>query len=276
MGSAFKRIAVASYYISPRSRHKQETIEHIIQTIHSLRAKFENDINFLIGGDFNRVNIMDILDSYGALHQVISIPTRKSATLEIILTDLHTQYHPPTTLPPLEVDIGKVGQDSDHNVVVYAPKQNQKYQQCQKKKIIKTRPLLDSQKGKFVQDLATFPWEEKFSGKSIDQKVELFHNFLRNRLDNYFPEKITKLSGLDRKWMNPYLKQIQRAMKREYFKHRKSTKYKELKAKFKKVKRESLKTFYSNFVTNLKSTDPRRWYMMAKRLGQWIIPRELT
>ena len=98
--SAFKRKAVASFYISPRSRHKQETIEHIIQTIHSLRAKFDNDINFLIGGDFNRVNIMDILDSYGALHQVISIPTRKSATLEIILTDLHTQYHPPTTLPP--------------------------------------------------------------------------------------------------------------------------------------------------------------------------------
>ena len=94
VGLDVKRITVASYYISPRSRHKQETIEHIIHTIHTLRAQFNNDISFLAGGDFNRVDISDILDSYGAMHQILSLPTRKSATLEVILTDLHTQYHP--------------------------------------------------------------------------------------------------------------------------------------------------------------------------------------
>ena len=41
-----KRIAVASYYISPKSRHKQETIEHIIHTNHSLRARFDNEVSF--------------------------------------------------------------------------------------------------------------------------------------------------------------------------------------------------------------------------------------
>ena len=93
-------IAVGSYYISPRSRHKQETIDHIIDSIHILRAKYDNDVNFLVAGDFNRVNIDDILDSYGALKQIISVPTRNTATLEIALTDLHTMFHPPTTLPP--------------------------------------------------------------------------------------------------------------------------------------------------------------------------------
>ena len=96
-----KRIAVGSYYVSPRSKHKQDTLDHIIDTIQVLRAKFNNDINFIIGGDFNRLNVSDILDSYGALKQIISIPTRKTATLEILLTDLHTMYHPPTTIPPL-------------------------------------------------------------------------------------------------------------------------------------------------------------------------------
>jgi hypothetical protein len=91
-----KRIAVGSYYISPRSKHKKETIDHIIDTIHVIRAKYDNDVNFFIGGDFNRVDINDILDSYGALKQIISVPTRKTATLEIILTDLHTMFHPPT------------------------------------------------------------------------------------------------------------------------------------------------------------------------------------
>ena len=95
-----KRIAVGGYYVSPRARNKQEIIEHIIDTIHFLRAQYDNQINFLIGGDFNRLKIDDILDCYGALKQVCSVPTRSSAILEIVLTDLHTLYHPPTTLPP--------------------------------------------------------------------------------------------------------------------------------------------------------------------------------
>ena len=113
--------------MSPRSRHKKETIEHIIYTIHTLRAKYDNEISFIIGGDFNRLDTTEVLDSYGALHQVISVPTRKSATLEIIMTDLHTQYHTPTILPPLQVDEGKKGQDSDHNIVIFAPQDNVQY-----------------------------------------------------------------------------------------------------------------------------------------------------
>lgn len=95
-----KRIAIGSYYVSPRSKYKQATIDHIIETIQVLRAKYSNDIHFIIGGDFNRLNINDILDSYGALKQVISVPTRHKATLEIILTDLHTMYHPLPPSPP--------------------------------------------------------------------------------------------------------------------------------------------------------------------------------
>ena len=67
--------------------------------------------------------------------------------------------------------------------------------------------------------------------------------------------------------MNPHLKQIHRAMKREFFKNRKSQKYKQLKSKFKKMKRKNLKTVYKDFVSNLKVTDPGKWYQMAKQIG---------
>ena len=109
-----KRIAICSVYISPRSKFKKETIEHIILSIHLLRAQYNNDVNFCIGGDFNKCDISDILESFGALKQICTIPTRKSATLDIIITDLHTLYHPPTTLPPLEVDCDKIDKNSDH------------------------------------------------------------------------------------------------------------------------------------------------------------------
>ena len=185
-----KRIAIGSYYISPRSRHKKETIDHIIDTIHTLRAKYDNEVNFLIAGDFNRVDITDVLDCYGALHQIISVTTRKSASLEIILTDLHTLFHPPTTLPPLQVDADKPGQDSDHNTVVFAPKNNTQYKSQVKKKTIKTRPLPESKKFSFENDLIRYPWDEVLFGRSVDEQVETFHNFLRSNLEKHFPEKI--------------------------------------------------------------------------------------
>ena len=122
-----KRIAVGSVYVSPNSQFKAATIDHVIETIHCLRSKYDNELNFLIGGDFNRLDISSILNAYGALKQSVSVPTRKGAILEIVLSDLHTIYHPPTTLAPLQVDADKNGVDSDHNVVVLAPLINAKY-----------------------------------------------------------------------------------------------------------------------------------------------------
>ena len=221
-----KRIAVGSIYISPRSQVKTETVEHIIESIHQLRAKYDNEINFLIGGDFNRLDVSEILDCYGGLQQIISVPTRKSATLEILLTDLHTLYHPPTTLPPLQVDSNKKGKDSDHDVVLFAPVQNLNYRQERIKKTIRIRPVLESQVLKFEKDLANHPWQEVLENQTADKQAEIFHSFLRKKLDFYFPEKTVKISSLDKKWFSPTLKQLHRKMQREFHKKRNSQKYK--------------------------------------------------
>ena len=65
------------------------------------------------------MDITDILECYGGLKQIVSVSTRKLDTLEIVLTDLHGFFHPPTTLPPLQVDSDKKGKDSDHGIVVF-------------------------------------------------------------------------------------------------------------------------------------------------------------
>ena len=107
-------------------------------------------------------------------------------------------------------------------------------------------------------------WEEQFERKSINEKVQIFHDILRGNLDKYFPEKKTKMSCLDQDWMSPQLKQLHRSLQREYYKHRRSEKFKKLKAKFKRLKRKSIKNTYSSFVTDLKQTNPAKWYSMAK------------
>ena len=79
--------------------------------------------------------------------------------------------------------------------------------------------------------------------------------------------KKIKISSLDKKWMSPKLKLLHRKVQREYFKNRKSPKWKKLKKKFKKQKKAAVRTFYSNFVTELKNTNPGKWYKMAKQIG---------
>ena len=81
------KILVGSIYVSPRSKYKVETINHIIETIHYVRSLYDNDIHYLFGGDFNRLDISEILDAHGALEQFVSTCTRKQAVLKIILTE---------------------------------------------------------------------------------------------------------------------------------------------------------------------------------------------
>ena len=40
-----------------------------------------------------------------------------------------------------------------------------------------------------------------------------------------------------------------------------------MKSAFRKQKRKAIKTFFSNFVTELKETNPGQWYGMAKKIG---------
>ena len=67
--------------------------------------------------------------------------------------------------------------------------------------------------------------------------------------------------------MNPQLKNLLRKVKREFYKKRMSPKWKKIKKRYKESKRKTVQNFYSNFVKDLKITNPSKWYSMAKRLG---------
>ena len=79
-------------------------------------------------------------------------------------------------------------------------------------------------------------------------------------MDEFFPEKTVMISYLEKKWMNPHLKNLLRKVKREFYQKRKSPKWRKLKKRFKKLKQKTVRTFYSNFVTDLKASNPSKWY----------------
>ena len=99
-----KEICMASVYISPRSKFKSETIEHLIESIHYIKSVYDT-ISLVVTGDFKKTDISSLLDSYGALHNIDIKPTRKDQKLDLIITDIHTSYLPSVTRPPLDVDL---------------------------------------------------------------------------------------------------------------------------------------------------------------------------
>ena len=60
------------------------------------------------------------------LKQIVQGFTNKNRdkTLDVILTDCHHLMQEPTILPPLQVDDGKVGVDSDYQGVQVLPRTN--------------------------------------------------------------------------------------------------------------------------------------------------------
>ena len=85
--------------------------DHLFRSLALTEARSPN-CGLLVTGDFNRLNIDGLLNHF-RLKQIVKVPTRKKATLDLILTNMHEYYSPPQAYPPFGL--------SDHNVVVATP-----------------------------------------------------------------------------------------------------------------------------------------------------------
>ena len=262
-----KKILVGGVYISPRSQNKQATLDHIIQTMFLVQSRYESQIRFLISGDFNRVNIQDVLDSNGALHQVCSVQTRNSTTLELVITDMATMFYEPTTLDPIQQDEHTKGKPSDHNVIIVAPRTDINFRMERQKRRITMRPQPKSKVGDFMCELGAHKWDEVYQTKDSHEKAQNFHRILLDTLNKHLQVKSVNMTSLDKPWFNPALKIKYNEMQKEFFKNRKSERWKKLKKNFKSSKRKAVKEFYNKFVHELKTTKPGQYHKVAKKLG---------
>ena len=99
---AISNIIVAGiYYPGSNSIYapKQEDILlHITDTVHRLYKKYAKPL-FVLMGDFNDLCVDEICDSCD-LSQIVKVPTRKNATLDLILTNNNNDfYKEPISLP---------------------------------------------------------------------------------------------------------------------------------------------------------------------------------
>ena len=77
-------------------------------------------------------------------------------------------------------------------------------------------------------------WTNVLEAQDVDQKTELFHQFIRELLDKHLPEKAVSVSSLDKPWMTPQMKQVLRQAQRVRLNKGKSDQFKALWTKFRK------------------------------------------
>ena len=171
-----------------------------------VQSQHECQVRYFVSGDFNKVNIENVLESNGALHQVCSVPTRNSSILELVITDMATMFYQPTTLDPFSQDKNSKGKPSDHSVIIVAPRTDINFRQKRHKKRIHVRPQPKSKVADFMREIGTNSWDEVFEVKDPHEKAQNFHSTLVRTLNKHLRVKSVNMTSLDKQWFTPTLK----------------------------------------------------------------------
>ena len=129
------------------------------------------------------------------------------------------------------------------------------------------RPLTQSGIERFSHWIENHTWEEIYICEDGHAMAEIFQNVL---LENYwrcFPTKSLKVCEEDKPWISVDLKKLDRKIKREFFKHKRSEKWKNLKDEFEEKSSIEKQKYFQNMVSDLKTSNPGQWYSKIKRMS---------
>ena len=124
------------------------------------------------------------------------------------------------------MDEDKIGSKSDHKIVVVRPINSINNRCARQTKQIIVRPFPESGLKRMKTWFMKKTWEDVYSLESAHEKAELFQNILLQKLDEIFPEKMSKINSDDQPWISNKLKRIDRRRKRIFRRERKSEKWK--------------------------------------------------
>ena len=94
-------------------------------------------------------------------------------------------------------------------------------------------------------------------------------NILLEQLNIFLPEKTVRFTSDDHPWTTSEIKDISRRKKREFFKKRKSPKWKRLNCLLESKCEIAKANYYENIVSDLKTSNPSQWYSKLKRMSSY-------
>ena len=261
----FKSIVVCAFYSPPNSRTKSKLIEHIGVNFFKQKALHPNSF-FVCGGDKNDLNSKLLLDISPTLHQIVTKPTHKNSTLEIIVTDLGHLYQEPVIRPSVEPDDPNNGVPSDHSIALALPITSSA-EPPKRETIFKyIRPFTIEHKSKLADWILHEDWSTLANLKNVSEMVDNFCSLTQSKIEEICPQKRVKITKFDHEITSASIKQLSRQKNREYLKNRNSAKFKKLKKDLKvKLRSEGAKLIDKQM--NLMSEKGNNWFRFAKKIS---------
>ena len=142
------------------------------------------------GGDKNDLKIAPLLAGIPRLRQIVTKPTYKLKTLDVILTNLHSFYAVPIITPPVQPDDPQYGAPSDHSSAVAVPLSRDTVSRSRDSVTRVYRPLPQSGVMEFGEWICNEKWETMLESHSPTELVLSFEKILNDKLDTIFPKKI--------------------------------------------------------------------------------------
>ena len=270
--SRIQKIACASVYCKPGSKHETDLHDHIAEAYNILCTKYQKGLHFIIAGDTNELNLTPIMNLSQNMCQIVKTPTRTDHVtgvekmLDPVITSLASYYQAPECLPPLDPDPDTNGKPSDHRIVVVKPISAINNTCARSTKEIKVRPLTELGMLKMITWVVCQDWSEILEAESVHTKADILQNMLLQKFKETFPEKTHRVSSDDQPWITHKLKAMDRKRKREYRKHRKTEKWAILKKDFKINVKSAKSKFYEKIMCDLTSKNTSKWYSSLKRM----------
>ena len=266
--SMVQNIVLGSIYSKPNSKKKTATLDHIAETYNFLNAKYGRGLYWILAGDTNDLKLDPILHMSPSLKSVVTNPTRLNPDkiLDNIITDLSKFYQIPECLPPLDADENSGGKPSDHKIVIMQPISVVDNKPARITREIVVRPMKQSGIDLFKYWLDNQSWKEVIEADTVDKKSEIFQNMLLEKLEEYLPTKKRKACTADQPFCTEEVKRLKRLKSREFSKHRKSIKWRELNRRYKKEVSSAKRNYYKKIIKDLKTSNINQWYSKLKRL----------
>ena len=264
-----KELTIFSCYLPPKLSKIESTSFLDVLTDAISEAKSTSDGWLMIGGDWNNRSLGPIFDLFPDIKQIITPPTRKDRTLDVICTNFISHVKKAMVCSPLE---GKLGQKSDHKIVLFESKlprpaafswETHEYLR-----------ITESGKQKFIADMNSTNWRElEQAWPDVEKMTEVFHGRLGELMNGCFAWKKVRRKSNNKPWMTDSILERIEDRKKIFRREGRSELFNRLNKGIQKTIRVRKKKCEENMLAKLEQTGKtNQWYSIYKFLSSEEMP----
>ena len=259
-----RKVVTMSIYLPPKlsSAKAREAVGYASSAIGRLKDEMEDPL-FFIGGDFNGLDISDLICDFPDIRILDSPATRSDERLDLLLANIPDKADVLVTKRrPLQTKDGKL---SDHDALLMemTATNSDRFKITYRE----IRPVTKKGTAAFNAWIKEESWSDVLNQDGANQMASAMVSKIDNAMNTFFPKKKIKVKSTEDPWITPQIKAKIRGRKRVFDEEHRSDRWHIKKIETSKLIKESKSEYYQQFLKMSKENkDPSLYYKMLNRL----------